>query len=484
MAGLKDYKRVIGAAQLLYLAGKSLKRQGVKYTVAAMLIALAVIFADTIGGLFDRSLLNNPSQAFLLPAAAAILTFGLGNAMVGFSNLFSSEKILLADANAMNLMEDRKKADVEYHLDVLWDRVFKYEAQLYQAAEPSAPGENAPNSNNPAVREKMAATKEEFIQAAGYALRHNLPQKLEMARTGCNLALVEDWYDGAFFTLNDNKLKEQFAAHRAIRGIRKKVGLSTWTRLREALSGHPDPVWFSLTTKKVGMNVGILIDKLNQKHVKPTEPSYFNAQDFLWKHPDADELIFAHFPENPQLVKEELHAARKKMMRSIFSHSSSQAHQQIFRMFGRDFINAFRLRLDYDVDFAAGRLDYSPLDDIAEMDKQMDQPIYPIDKLRRKISVARENIAAADSFLSQHLGHILQQPRALRAARVGYHINRGKIQSLIRENPDKAIGVFNNEIIPAQNRYSHRICLLRQHYELSRIQLFSYVKMVDELADY
>ena len=43
MAGLKDYKRVIGAAQLFYLAGKSLKRQGVKYTMAATFIALAAM---------------------------------------------------------------------------------------------------------------------------------------------------------------------------------------------------------------------------------------------------------------------------------------------------------------------------------------------------------------------------------------------------------------------------------------------------------
>jgi len=484
MLSLKDYKRVIGLAQVLYLAGKSLKRQGVKYTTAAALIAAATIFADAVADLWGREILARRFSAILLPAATALLTFGLGNTLVGFSNLFSSEKILLADANAMNLMEDRKKADMEYHLQVLWERVFKYEAQLRQQAQKSETGQGAFEENRTYSDEKIPATRDDFIKAASFSLRKNLPQKLEKAMTGCNLALVEDWYDGAFFTLNDCKLKEQFAAHQSLRGIRKKVGLSAWTRVREAVSGYPDPIWFSLTMKKIGMNVGILIDKMNRKYIKPTEPNYFDAQDFLWKHPQADKLIFNYFPDKAQEVLDDLRAARRDMMRSIFSDSRRQARQQIFRMFGRDFVNAFKLRMDYDVEFAAGRLDYSPLDDIAEMDEEMGQSTYPVDKVRQKMSNAKENIARVDDFAAQHLGHILSQRPALRAVRVGYHINHGKIQSLIRENPDKAMEVFVSDIVPAQNRYTQRICLLRQHHELSRIQLFAYARMVDELAAY
>ena len=176
MAGLKDYKRVIGVAQVFYLAGKSLKRQGMKYTMAATFIALAAMFADTIADFFGGEFLSRRFDAILLPAAVALLTFGLGSTLVGFSNLFSSEKILLADANAMNLMEDRKKADVEYHLEVLWNRVFKYEAKLKQQAEPADIPKNAAEKESSSPGQKIAATKEEFVKAASFSLRNNLPQ--------------------------------------------------------------------------------------------------------------------------------------------------------------------------------------------------------------------------------------------------------------------------------------------------------------------
>lgn len=518
MVKLKHYKRVIGIPQLLYLAGKGLKRQGVKYTALATIIGIGVIITNIIGEkVFGYDLPVNNLRAISLPAIVALLTFGLGNTLTGLSNLFS-EKILIADANSMNLMEDRKKADMESHLAILWDRVFKYEAQLFyngtntnesgqiensrgqlevaiQSWSPELKSHLAINDENMEefihyinefrpLSDKIESTKEGFVVSAGFAIKNALPQKLEESLTGFDLSLIEDWYDGAIFTVNDSKLKKQYAAHATIRGIRNLVGIGLMERLKEALYGHPNPLWFSLTMKKIGINVGGLISGMNQKYTKSTEPDYFDAQDFLWKKDETDKLLLHRFKEQGKDILAELHNSRKKLIRSIFSSNKEESHKQIYCMFGRDYVNALELRADYDVEFAAGQVDYSPMDDIVELEKILLCPIYPIQKIKRKMERARENQKAFDAFIQHSLPGIYDHPLQLRAAKIGFYLNRYKIQKRIYDDPQTAITILNKRILPAEKRYTKRICLLRQHYELSRIQLFTYAEIVDDLGEY
>ncbi len=84
MAKFADYRRVIGVAQVLFLAGKWLKRKGIRYTSLAMVIAAGTIAADIALGPVDVSKL----KVVLLPGVIAVLTFGLGNTLIGISNLF------------------------------------------------------------------------------------------------------------------------------------------------------------------------------------------------------------------------------------------------------------------------------------------------------------------------------------------------------------------------------------------------------------
>ena len=99
-----EYKRVIGAPELLFVAGRTLKRQGVKYTTIAALIGIGAMVAELVGNRLGYDFSVSNVGAILLPAAVALFTFGLGNTLVAISNLFSSDRILMADANAMNLM--------------------------------------------------------------------------------------------------------------------------------------------------------------------------------------------------------------------------------------------------------------------------------------------------------------------------------------------------------------------------------------------
>ena len=87
-------------------------------------------------------------------------------------------------------------------------------------------------------------------------------------------------------------------------------------------------------------------------------------------------------------------------------------------------------------------------------------------------------------LLQKHLPQLDENPLELRAARMGFHLNRFNVRALAGSNPDEAAALLKNQIIKSQRRYSRRLCLLRQHYELSRIQLITYVNVIDQLGDY
>ena len=345
MAKLQDYKRVVGISELFFLAGRGLKRQGIKYTTLAAALGAGLIITNIIGEkVFGYDIPVSNVKALLIPTIIAILTFGVGNTLTGLSRLFSSQKILMADANAMNLLEDRKKARMTTHLETLWERVFKYEAQLihgncseeetekirkqrheFRQKVRSWPGELKDHfgidednldefvSHVAWFRPfcvRLEASREGFVVSAGHSLRNPLPQKLEQSLSGCDLSLLEDWYDGAYFTANDCKLKEQFAANRTIRGIRRQAGIPWAAQVKESMLGCPNPLWHSLTMKKMGMYVGGLIDRMNRRYVRSNEPTYFDAQDFLWKEAEADRLILRRFPENGPEVMRDLQISR------------------------------------------------------------------------------------------------------------------------------------------------------------------------------
>ncbi|MBN1818060.1 MAG: hypothetical protein JW828_11930 [Sedimentisphaerales bacterium] len=519
MIRLHEYRRVIGMGQVLYLAGRKLKRQGIRYTTVAAVIGIGAIVTDMAGNrIFGFDLKVSKLDAALLPALVAFLTFGLGHGLIGISNLFSSERLLIADANSLNLMEDRKKTDMAWHLGVLWDRVFQYEARLRNhglvndeadrircghdklRAVISSMDEDCrryfgiteANLNDfieyidsfQPLSADMEQTREGFIATASFALQRSMPQKLERSLTGFDLSLLEDWYDGAFFTADDNKLQRQFAGNRAIYGIREKIGIPWSLKAKEMLFGHPVPLWHGLTMKKIGICVGTQIARMNKLYTKSTEPDFFDAQDFLWKDDRQDALILKVFAEDGPQVLEDLHNTRRVMFREIFSHRRASAHEQIFRMFGSDFVRAMNLRLCFDIEFAAGALDNTPGQDIQDMEQIFPCTIYPTKKWTCKSEKAEQLLIGIDEFIAASMPEIRDEPLLVRTTRIGWFINIGQVRTVSVAHPSQAVEIFRATILPCQRQYSRRLCMLRQHYELARLQLLSYIKMVDEMAEY
>jgi hypothetical protein len=236
--------------------------------------------------------------------------------------------------------------------------------------------------------------------------------------------------------------------------------------------------------KKIGTSVGSIMAKMNKKYFRPAEPVYFDAQHFLWNDEGNDALIVRTFGEQGGDVSNEIRQARRTLFRNIFSHEQQTAHSHIYRMFGRDFINAMTLRLDYDIEFAAGLLNHTPIHDIHELSRMMFRPVYPEAKACLKVERAQRILETVDRFLKINLPEVLDKPLDLRAARLGAMVNNHNVFHTMTENPAAATSLFRENIITSQRRYTKRICLLRQHYELARLQLISYASMVDELAEF
>jgi hypothetical protein len=519
MAKLREYRRVIGFAQVLYLLGRKLKRHGIRYTTLAIVICGSVMLVKLAGSrIFNYDLPRTNLKMAAIPAIVALSTFGLGNVLECLSNILSSERILLADANSMNLMEDRKKADMSQHLEVLWERVFKYEAKLRNHGVDTNEAERI-TSNRVKLRELCArldpecrkhvgitndnidefveyvesfrpvsqeipTTQEGFVATACFAVPMPLPQRLQETLCGCDLSLLEDWYDGAFFTATDRKIHEQFVANKTIRAIRHSVGMRWSVKFLEALIGHPVPVWHVLTMKKIGTSVGSLMAMMNKKYFRLDKPAFFDAQHFLWDDEGNDSLIVRTFGDQGDDVCKDIRQSRRSLFRNIFSHERKTAHAHIYCMFGKDFINAMDLRLDYDIEFAAGLLNHTPICDIHELSRIMLRPVYPKAKANLKAGRACKILETVDRFLESNLPEVFDRPLDLRAARLGSMINEHDVRQAMASDAVAATAIFRDRIVASERRYTKRICLLRQHYELARLQLISYARMVDKLAEF
>ena len=153
MAKIKDYKRVVGIADLLDYAGRTLSRKGVRYTTIAVGITGGIFagqfLAHSLAGLMVRffgieseritswvAVLSKFHPKMLwIPVVIAILTFGLGYACRFLSNLCSLRKRDIAYGSSLDLVEDCVKERTDEHIDMLWERVNKYDSALKNTDE-------------------------------------------------------------------------------------------------------------------------------------------------------------------------------------------------------------------------------------------------------------------------------------------------------------------------------------------------------------
>ena len=106
-----------------------------------------------------------------------------------------------------------------------------------------------------------------------------------------------------------------------------------------------------------------------------------------------------------------------------------------------------------------------------------------VKRAKSKVDRAKGVLERADAFIAEYLPDVAGDPLKRRAARTVFYLDKYAMCTLAKEDHRRAMEILERHA-NGERRYSRRICLLRQHYELSRIQLFSYMEMVDKLAEF
>jgi hypothetical protein len=503
--------------------GTVMKRKGFKYTLVSAAIAAGTSATDAVLEQLSKFDIPLPRGfLFMVPAAVAAFMYGGGYTLCSLANLLSAEREIAAKGNLIELMEDVKEEHQDLHLEILWDRVFQYEAALRNDRAASAHegericacrrdleehlmalpddckkrlGLTEGNLDslvahieawNPYASGSMEGTKEGFIESARYALRMPIPQTLQAKIVGFDLSLLEDWYDGAVFVENDCKLLHQYYANNDILAVRNELGISLPERVFNFLFETKPCTLFRWTTAKISRITGVMISDFNQRYTRDTDPDYFNAEHFLWPNPDLDKDVEMEFGPG---ALEDLKRTRRKVMRKLFTgnqelYTGSQeiAHLHVYRMFCEDFLHAINTRLKYDVEFGAGILKIKPEDYFAEMRNLLGgfehYRWFGADDLKHK---ATENYAAASAYIATK--GLRLSPLERRSVLIGYHTNINNIQERIASGDRTALDEIK-DIAKAERKYSQRLTNLRVHQELTRLQILTYMAIVDQLAEF
>ncbi len=489
-----DIKALLDIPYILSSIGTFLWKNGLKRTSMIALLGYFVnLFTKVIFGkaVLPYSGIAGFSIIFIL---ASIL--GLFFKFIG--NLLASKSIIVAQANFLNLLEDKKKSKRKKHLSHLWNTIFRHEAYLFHTEEEiekrrkdieryrerlisilrGLPEDLAkgylnfdPRNNNDiyAFLEEIDAfrplssggkimTEEEFMISSMFALTHPLRIDEEERLIGYDIKLLEDWYDGAYFTLNDNKLSEQMKGNAVLREIRSMVEIPSIERLTLSLINLNGKLWFKAIMKTIEIRTGRALIFLNEKY-----PGYeINAEHIFW--PD-------HSSFGSEEIEADIEKIRKRLLIEIFGETIDVAKRRLNRFQKRNFENVFSIQKRFDPDF------------ISEVDenylKEMRLDDFRIKRELRKISKQREELKEIDNYFLKESKTL--SPCEKRVLRMAYLLNLDNIKDEFRK--EKTISQEKiDKILAKKEELNKRLVTLKIHSELVRIEVRDYEDELKELV--
>lgn len=518
---MKDLKRTVSLVYVMGHIGRRMYRTALRRTGLVGLAALAV-------SVLGRGLGFLP-QFSVGKAAVFTLLFGVVNAFGGLglkiaSNVLMSERINIAEANNLNLLEDKKKSRLSIYLRRLYESVFCLEAAVKYSPEEIREEEDHIRKNveeiaknlmthlskenlaflgvsdlndmldhmnacNPLKPHELERSWEGFRITATYALTHPLPASLEREIIGFDLTLVEDWLDGACFDTNDVKLVEQYKANSTIAIVKSQVGYSVRDKLWQSWKAFSHNFWFQNTFRSLAINVGTQIKRMN----KLAGSGDFKAEHFLWIHPELDRLVEQKF--GPEILQE-LVNRRKQLIWKIFSRDDAGAVELLNRIFRPKIELAIDLREKCDVEYLLGELEGQS--HIGDREKLGGLPLG-----RKRKNLRTQKARRKDELLARYLhdeAPSLEQPRTplqRRALRNAAHMNIFRLGDLLaeyyaapssREDPEaqsirqQKLQEIASQIAREEERFSHWLVTVRIFWLLNWLGFEEYCCHLREIA--
>jgi hypothetical protein len=428
---------------------RSLRRTGI--------VGLAALTVSIVGrGLGLLSEFTIEQAAILTLIYCSVTLFG-GLGLRTISSAFMSEKINIAEANNLNLLEDRKKSRLHFYLRNLYDSVFRFEAavrysdeeirreqrqiaknvrEITQNLASSLSGENLRflgvesipelvdhmSACHPLKPRQLEASWEGFRITATYALTHPLPATLEAEIIGFDLTMVEDWLDGACFDANDVKLLEQYKANSTVFLIKRQLRLGVLDRAWQRWKAFSHSFWFHNTFRTIAISVGTQIKKLN----RAVGTGYFKAEHFLWMEPALDRSVEQKFGSD---VLQTLIRRRHRLIWKIFSRQYEGAVELLRRIYRPKIQLAVDLRKRFDVEYFLGELDgESYLHDL----ERLSLSSMRINRQRPRLHDARKSQTLLARYLRENpqpFADITSLQR--RALRIAVHLNLSHLRDLL-----------------------------------------------------
>jgi hypothetical protein len=446
-------------------------------------LTAAVSLLGYLGGLLPGFDTYNAKVAIALPLLIGASMLLGGFMLKTIPTLLASRAMNVAEAQDLDLMEDYRKSQVAEHLEVLWQRVFRFEWAVGSAVSRirEHPVEAPPELclAEVAGEDPQERGRREFLARARFALARPQSQPCQRYYLGIDLRFLEDWYNGAYFDRQDMKLVEQFNGSATLAAVRREIGSGHWNSLEEFSLKLFQKFWFKMITRAIAIHVGDAVTSLNRRF----GTDYFNAQALLW--PGEDEAAWAkQFP----LAGDDIRERRRAILDDVFGEEPVTARRMLRRMLWPGCWLASKLRAAYDPEYVTGGLGCDLVSDLEAIYMPPGR-VAPLRELARQVEADQSALA---SWLCRYRPELARPEFAesLRSARIAVHLRRDRLRPFLQANvEDRQAGeafVDNvldrvDEAVRARERYTARLVALRIHHELTRLHYQEYLRLLDQL---
>jgi len=512
----KDFWRLANAQDLLARAGTLMMRKSPKATIWTAGITSSGYLSSYLGLPGFSGL-----QAIAAPFVVGGGLLGIGAGIKYIPRTISSKVRMIAAANDLNLMEDYRKSQVAEHLNVLWDKVFKYESDIRYTPDQIRAERERIIADKEYVRarisewdkdvldrlgaadaediddivmaimsarplsDNMEKSREGYIISSLYALKHALPQSSQAREIGFRLNLYEDVCDGAYFDQSDVKLFEQYMGNVTLTHIKAEAGFGGIGAIMQIPKRLSLKFWFGLVIRRIAAGAGRAVKALNEKY----ETDLFNSQVLLW--PGEED---ARWLDDFGGAKEEVVEMRRSIIRGTLGDSYENAAIVLDRMLLPCFEFATDLRMRYDCEYCDASLDYLSDDNETAIKNNVVSDLEAhgyhqkdIDRVRQYARNANDALCSFMDFLgATGYERLFDDKRALRAVKTAFHIDKNGMRKMFQ---DKGSADHREDIcreidkaVAQKEIYSERLVGLRLHHQLTMLQIRGYKDLAKKLA--
>jgi hypothetical protein len=507
---LRDLRQVTTPADLANVLGIYLKKKAIQkgsvIGTTALLITLGIKTHQT-------QQVASLSELLASFAAGAMLPFAVGSGLAALSHNLTSRYIDITHANNTRFMRDAKKKHEAYHLGVLWDKVYRYEAE--NQSDPAQRARFAQDFEEKrgmltAMYQRLAAhkrrklgiqsgddiarlvtrhlegsphhpgvppTREAFICEVRHALATRDPQTVEERAIGFSLWPLEIFYNQDPFTLDD-VLYDDLDKVISLREISEMISLTTLERIRKTLRRiRHHPLWHTLATRKILIQVGRRLERDNRHIAALGYGAYFTAQHYLLADPAQDDLIAEHFAAGAPDMRRRILRHRRDVIHSVFSPDPLRARRIIGKVYGNELMVPFDIRLLTDPEYAAGRLDQDPQADLQSFCTRYQRPSpLPARRLAAIRAGALRSLEQSQELMARCPAE--PTPERLRAAALAYHL--GYRGARARPAALYAAIASDQEVL----KLTRMLRTIRLLHVLGELQLETYRREIAALGEY